>query len=97
MDATSFAAADGTKRWSPLSGHAAVGIAGWVETDDRIVARARIGATPLSSHPSRLEAVEDELMGTTVDTEALTAAADCADESIPVHEIRVDRHASATF
>ena len=85
------------KRRNPLSGYAAVGVAGYLRCDDGAIEAARVGVTAVGPHPVRLRGVEAELEGATAEAATAAAAADRAEESLPESGVRSDPYASAAF
>ncbi|SDY94115.1 FAD binding domain-containing protein [Halopenitus persicus] len=85
------------KKPSPSSGYAMVGIAALVETDGGTVTSARVGANGVLDHGVRLEAVEEALVGGSLDQESIEAAAAVATDGIDEAMMMSDLQASAEF
>ncbi|MCY4729712.1 xanthine dehydrogenase family protein subunit M [Natronomonas gomsonensis] len=85
------------KKASPSSGYAVVGVSALLDTDGGTVRSARIGANGVLDHGVRLEGVEDELDGVTLDDERIEAAAARASEGLDTDLLMDDLQASAEF
>lgn len=85
------------KKPSPSSGYAMVGVAAVFEFADGVVESARIAATGAVDHAMRLPVVEEELVGTTLDEEDVSAAATHATDEIEEFELMDDNQASAEY
>ncbi|WP_436345692.1 FAD binding domain-containing protein [Natronorubrum sp. FCH18a] len=85
------------KRRDPLSGYAMVGVGVWLRTDDETIEEARVAVTGATTTPSRLPAVEDELEGSAVSEETITAAAAEAGTALDADAFVSDVQASAEY
>lgn len=85
------------KKTHPASGFALVGVAARVAVDGDEVTDARVGATGATDHAVRLQAVEEELVGSPATPEAPAEAADRAAEGLDDAVLRSDAHASGEF
>ncbi|WP_137289259.1 FAD binding domain-containing protein [Natronorubrum halophilum] len=85
------------KRRDPLSGYAMVGVGVWLRTDDETIEAARVAVTGATTTPSRLPAVEDELEGSAVSEETITAAAAEAGTTLEADAFVSDVRASAEY
>lgn len=85
------------KKPSPSSGYAMVGVAAVFELADGIVESARVAATGAIDHAKRLTAVEEGLVGTTLDEDAIASAAPHATDGIETFELMDDNQASAEY
>jgi carbon-monoxide dehydrogenase medium subunit len=85
------------KKASPSSGYAVVGVSALLDTDGGTVRSARIGANGVLDHGVRLEGVEDELDGVTLDDDRIEAAAARASEGLDTDLLMDDLQASAEF
>ncbi|AZH25187.1 FAD binding domain-containing protein [Haloplanus aerogenes] len=85
------------KKPSPSSGYAMVGVAVVIEFDDGVVDSARVAATGAVDHAMRLPVVEEELVGTTLDEDDISAAAAHATDEIEAFELMDDNQASAEY
>jgi carbon-monoxide dehydrogenase medium subunit len=85
------------KRASPSSGYAIVGVAAQLDVDDGTVREASVAANGIMDHGVRLSAVEDALAGTSLDDEAIGAAADEATTNLDEVMMMADAQASAEF
>jgi carbon-monoxide dehydrogenase medium subunit len=99
VEIPSAAGAVGTyaKKPSPSSGYAMVGVAALLEVDDGEVSSARVGASGAMDHGVRLEAVEDALVGESLDEEAIEAAAGHAADDLDTAMMMDDLQASGEF
>ncbi len=80
----------------PASGFAMVGVAADVATDDTgTCTSARVAATGISDRPLRLSAVENALLGATLDADNIASAAQSADEGIAY--VRDDMYAAEDY
>jgi len=85
------------KKPSPSSGYAMVGVAVVIEFENGVVDAARIAATGAVDHAMRLPVVEEELVGTTLDEDDISAAAAHATDEIEAFELMDDNQASAEY
>lgn len=85
------------KKPSLSSGYAMVGVAAVIEFEDDIVESARIATTGAVDHAMRLPAVEEELVGTPLDEDDVSAAAAHATDEIETFELMDDNQASAEY
>ncbi|WP_121741648.1 FAD binding domain-containing protein [Natronorubrum halophilum] len=85
------------KRRDPLSGYAMVGVGVWLQIDDETIEAARAAVTGATTTPSRLPAVEDELEGSAVSEETITAAAAEAGTTLEADAFVSDVRASAEY
>lgn len=84
------------KKPSPSSGYAMVGVAVTLETDGSTVENARVAANGALDHATRLEGVEDVLVGEALGSD-LTDAGSRATDGIEDWEFMDDLQASADF
>ncbi|WP_440763487.1 FAD binding domain-containing protein [Natronorubrum sp. DTA7] len=85
------------KRRDPLSGYAMIGVGVWLRTDDETIEAARVAVTGATTTPARLSAVEDELEGSAVSEETITAAAAAAGTELDADAFVSDVQASAEY
>ncbi|SDJ32799.1 FAD binding domain-containing protein [Natronorubrum texcoconense] len=85
------------KRRDPLSGYAMVGVGVWLRTDDETIEAARVAVTGATTTPARLSGVEDELEGSAVSEETITAAAAEAGTALDADAFVSDVQASAEY
>jgi carbon-monoxide dehydrogenase medium subunit len=85
------------KKPSPSSGYAMVGVSAVIEFEDDVVTSARVAATGAVDHAMRLPVVEEELVGTTLDEDDVSAAATHATDEIEAFELMDDNQASAEY
>ncbi|QZP39484.1 FAD binding domain-containing protein [Halobaculum magnesiiphilum] len=85
------------KKPSPSSGYAMVGVAALIETDGDTVTGARVGANGVLDHGVRLEPVEEALVGSTLDDDAVEVAASVATDEVDEMMMMSDLQASAEF
>jgi carbon-monoxide dehydrogenase medium subunit len=85
------------KKPSPSSGYAMVGVAAQLELDGDAVESVSVGANGAMDHGVRLEGVEDELQGASLDEATIEAAADRATEGLDEAMMMEDLQASAEF
>lgn len=85
------------RKTHPSTGYAAIGVAARVDLDGAGVEEARVAVTGLTSRSIRLTAVEDALLGETVDAdgEVVVDAADRAGEGVDPDRGREDHLVSA--
>jgi len=83
------------KMVQPASGYAIVGAAAWVKLNgDGTVAAARVAITGAGPKPTRLEEVENALVGGASSEEAVTAASEAVSDEL---ELLGDIHASEDY
>jgi carbon-monoxide dehydrogenase medium subunit len=85
------------KKPSPSSGYAMVGVCVQATVDGGTVTAVRVGANGIMDHGVRLEGVEDELAGASLDEDTIAAAADRATEGLDTAMMMSDLQASAEF
>lgn len=90
------------KKTHPASGYAMVGVAARVAVEDGVVSDARVAATGVADHPTRLPAVEDRLTGQRADDEAavetaVETAAESAAADLDSERLVGDAYASGEF
>jgi carbon-monoxide dehydrogenase medium subunit len=85
------------KRPNPASGYAVVGVAAQLELDGDRVADASVGANGVMDHGVRLDPVEDELAGASLDDGTIEATAGRATEDLDEMMMMEDNFASAEF
>ena len=85
------------KKPSPSSGYAMVGVAAVLGMDDGTVESARVAATGAADRATRLTAVEDALVGTTLDADSAASAAHHAADGIDPSRLMDDTQASAEY
>ncbi|MGB9933936.1 FAD binding domain-containing protein [Haloarcula amylolytica] len=85
------------KKPSPSSGYAMVGVAVLVEMDGDTVTSVRVGANGVLDHGVRLDAVEEALVGGSLDRESIEAAAAVAPDCVDEMMVMADLQASAEF
>jgi carbon-monoxide dehydrogenase medium subunit len=85
------------KNASPSSGYAMVGVAAQIDLDGDTVESVRVGANGAMDHGVRLGAVEDELVGETLDEDTIADAAARATDELDTAMLMSDLRASADF
>jgi carbon-monoxide dehydrogenase medium subunit len=85
------------KKPSPSSGYAMVGVAALLDANGDTVNSARVGANGAMDHGVRLESVEDELAGGSLDADSIEAAASHATDNLDVSMMMDDLQASNEF
>jgi carbon-monoxide dehydrogenase medium subunit len=85
------------KKASPSSGYAMVGVAAAVEADGGEITGARVAANGALDHASRLEPVEEALVGEPLDTALAEGAGEHATDDVEEWELMDDLQASAEF
>ncbi|MFB6310308.1 MAG: xanthine dehydrogenase family protein subunit M [Salinirussus sp.] len=85
------------KKPSPSSGYAMIGVAAQLDLDGDTVESAGIGANGAMDHGVRLDAVEEELEGASLDEDTIEAAAARATEGLDEAMMMEDLQASAEF
>jgi len=85
------------KKPSPSSGYAMVGVAVLVEMEGDTVTSVRVGANGVLDHGVRLDAVEEALVGGSLDRESIEAAAAVAPDCVDEMMVMADLQASAEF
>lgn len=85
------------KKASPSSGYAMVGVAALLEVDGGVVRSASIGANGAMDRAVRLDPVEDELTGDSLDDDVVAAAASRATDDLDTAMMLSDVQASAEF
>ncbi len=85
------------KKASPSSGYAMVGVAAVVEADGDEITGARVAANGALDHASRLEPVEEALVGEPLDADAAEAAGEHATDDVEEWQLMDDLQASAEF
>jgi carbon-monoxide dehydrogenase medium subunit len=84
------------RKTHPSSGYAAVGVAARTELDDSTVTDASVAANAIRPGPTRLTEVEEALVGVdAADEDAVSAAAELADEGFHPNRVRDDHLVSA--
>lgn len=85
------------KKASPSSGYAMVGVAAVVTLDDGVVQEARFCANGVLNYPCRLTAVEEALVGKTLDHASAEKASESSGSSLDETQILSDMQASADY
>lgn len=85
------------KHANPASGYAVVGVAAQIVIDGGTVTAAGVGANGVLDHGVRLDPVEDAIAGTTLDDEAIEAAAGRAPAGLDEAMVMSDSFATAEF
>jgi len=85
------------KKPSPSSGYALIGVAARLQVDDGTVADARVAANGAMDHGVRLDPVEAALEGSSLDGDAIEAAAAHATDDLDESMMMDDLQASAEF
>lgn len=87
------------KKKNPASGFAIVGVAIVLETgsDNETIELARAAANGVLTHAVRLNAVEDALVGTPLDSDRIETAAQRADEGLDSADVMEDVQASSDY
>jgi carbon-monoxide dehydrogenase medium subunit len=85
------------KKPSPSSGYAMVGLAAQLEVDGDTVQSASVAANGAMDHGVRLDPVEEELAGATLDDDTIERAAGRATEELDTAMMMEDLQASAEF
>jgi carbon-monoxide dehydrogenase medium subunit len=96
-DGTGDGASGYRTRRNPLSGYATVGVAAWARVENGTVEDARVAATAVGPTPTRLSAVEAELVGSSATEGAVGAAAGRAGEAFDRATVRTDPRTSADY
>jgi carbon-monoxide dehydrogenase medium subunit len=86
-----------TKKPSPSSGYAMVGVAALLDIDGNTVNSARIGANGVMDHGVRLKPVEDALTCGTLDADTIEAAAGHAGDDLDMTMMMDDLQTSNEF
>lgn len=86
------------RKTHPATGYAVVGVAAVLSVQTDVISTAKIAATGVQSHPTRLSGVENALTGATVsDTTAIERAADQAGDALDESALLGDPYASARY